>query len=121
MSWLRCITDTTYFVGMDGNFGYPELDNWPEIAGKVALGLAEAFGTGLPITSPSGKIWGFTASRRPVIIVHPLWDTESIQHTWLAEEMAELEKELRGGKLTKPLVTIDTFNGLRRPAKCKSW
>ncbi|RQO66825.1 hypothetical protein DBR40_21470 [Pedobacter sp. KBW01] len=121
MSWLRCLTDNTYAVGMDGDFGYPELDNWSGIAGNVAMGLAEAFGSGAPISSPSGRIWGFTASRRPVIIVHPLWDTESIQHSWLAEEMAGLEKELRGGKLTRPLVTIDTFNGLRRPAKCKSW
>ncbi len=121
MSWLRYITNSDYKFGTDGNFNFVELIDWPESAKKVAKDLSEAFSNGEIFTSPNGKLWGFVAKGKPVIIIHPLWNINDIQEEWLASEIEGLEITLRDKGARKQLVTADTFNGLRRPAKCKVW
>lgn len=121
MSWLRFLTEPLYKFGTDGNFDFTELKDWPKTGKKVARDLSAAFGDGNVQTSPGGKLFGFLAKGTPVIVIHPLWNPAEIQEEWLAAEMAGLEERLRSGGSKRKLQTVDTFNGLRRPAKCKTW
>jgi Lhr-like helicase len=120
-SWLRLLTEPTYKCGSDGNFNYVELKGWSAVALKVAKDLSEAFGNGVIHESTNKKLYGFIATGTPVIVIHPLWNSNEIQEEWLAAEMDSLESVLKDNGARKKLITVDTFNGFRRPAKCKIW
>ncbi|WCT13795.1 DEAD/DEAH box helicase [Mucilaginibacter jinjuensis] len=121
MAWIRLLKDSDYKCGTDGDFESPELRLWPVIAEETARNLCEAFGSRKVFAGPGNKLFGFVNQGFPVIIVHPLWDMSDIQEDWLASEAAGLTEILRSNSGRKDIIYIDTFNGLRRPAKCKSW
>lgn len=121
MSWLQLLTDPGYLAGADGKFDTPELRHWPATARTVAQNLSAAFGSGQIMYSPNEKLYGFLAKGVPIIVLHPLWNPAAVQEEWLAKEMALLEEQLRTNGSNRKLITVDTFNGLRRPAKCKIW
>jgi DEAD/DEAH box helicase domain-containing protein len=120
-SWLRTLTDKTYKCGADGDFSHVELIGWNSVAFKVAKDLSEAFGDGKIHESANKMLYGFIAAATPIIVIHPLWNPNEIQEKWLASELDGLESVLKANGGRRNLVTIDTFNGLRRPAKCKIW
>jgi DEAD/DEAH box helicase domain-containing protein len=120
-SWLRFMMDQTYKCGADGIFGSsPELDNWPSIAKNVAESIQQAFQGGR-IENHENKLYGLNCAGHPVIVVHPLWDFSDIREEWLGNAKNQLESVLRANGARRDLRTVDTFNGLRRPAKCKTW
>jgi DEAD/DEAH box helicase domain-containing protein len=121
MSWLRFLTDPGYQAGADGEFHFVELTAWPSLSAKVASDMSSAFGNGTVISSPSGKISGFVAKGTPVAVIHPLWNMMDIHQSWLRSELAVLEALLRENGGRRTLQLVDSFNGLRRPAKCKTW
>ena len=121
MSWIRLLKDSNYKCGTDGDFSSAELSLWPGIAEKTANSLCEAFGSRVVYSAPDKRLFGFVNQGVPVIIVHPLWDMSDVQEDWLASETSALTDILRLNKGRKEVVYIDTFNGLRRPAKCKCW
>lgn len=119
-SWLRFLFGE-YKCGIDGDFSSEELFGWPELARKVATSLCESF-DGYHLLNVDGKLFGFVSAGHPVIIIHPLWNVEEISEGgWFDISMKSLEQQLRNDGASRPLKTIDTFNGLRRPAKCKDW
>lgn len=121
LAWLRTLVDPQYKFGSDGNFNFIELQDWPKSSKKVAENLSSAFGDGAVYSSSSNKLFGFVSKGTPIIVIHPLWKHNDIRYEWFASEIGSLEDKLKekGGK--RLLVTVDTFNGLRRPAKCKTW
>lgn len=120
-SWLRVLFgDDT--CGMDGAFNAKEeLRGWPGLAHTVARNLCESFG-GYGVCGEGDRLYGFISEGHPVIITHPLWSlTDMEEDSWLCRTVVALEAKLRAAGATRELKTIDTFNGLRRPAICKDW
>jgi hypothetical protein len=109
LSYLRILHDPQYSCGLDGQFTTPELDGWRDFATK----LSENFAVQFKYESRTwGRLPGFEARNRRVIIVHPLWDTRNPRGIFDGAVAAA------GG----PSVVqyIDTFNLLRRPGWCHS-
>lgn len=109
LTYLKALQDPSYRVGLDGNFSTPELEGWA----KTATTLRDNFIAYFDDYQP--KTWtgvpGFTVGDRQVLVVHPLWDTRNASGL-LADAITAAEGEVFG--------YIDTFNLLRRPAKCRS-
>ena len=111
--------DINYKCGMDGSFEAIELQYWPVIAKMIAEELKSTFGNqNTIIENVEGKIYGLKLSGYPILIIHPLWDMENIAEKWLKNAKNELIRKLNP---TKDMIYIDTFNGIRRLAKCKTW
>jgi len=109
LSYLKALQYPTYRVGLDGEFGPPELQGWPESAAALRNNLVSFFHDYRPETWAG--VPGFTVGERRILVVHPLWDTGSPAGL-LADAIAAA-----GGDI---FACIDTFNLLRRPAKCRS-
>ncbi len=106
ISYLRILADASYLSGLDGNFNYPELDNWMNIATILRDNFISYFDNYQPYTW--GALPGFKTGNRQYLVVHPLWDTHNPQGI-LATAIAAMDIEPR---------FIDTFNLLRRPGWC---
>ncbi|MFS2187244.1 DEAD/DEAH box helicase [Mucilaginibacter sp. Mucisp84] len=120
-AWLELLTEQDFLCGLDGVFEkHVSMKDWPRLAGEIAKSLCDAF-QGIGLSNYEGKLHGFVAGGHPVIIIHPLWDFTKLQEPWIGKAKLALEEELRGKGASSKTLTIDTFNGLRRPAKCKSW
>jgi Lhr-like helicase len=116
LSYMRLLHDLDYSCGLDGNFGYPELKDWKEIAEAEAKKFSKAFGFEyqdkgdwlLPcLTRSIGN------ENLAIIIHHPLWDINN-RAGILAETFA-LAKH--SGYIP---FGIDTFNLVRRQSWCYS-
>ena len=106
VSYLRILSNASYLSGLDGNFDYPELDNWMNTAVILRDNFISYFDSYQPRTW--GVLPGFKAGRRQYLIVHPLWDINNPQGI-LANAIASMDTEPH---------FIDTFNLLRRPGWC---
>ena len=103
---LRSFASSGYLAGLDGNFGFPELEGWAELA----TSLRDTFCVAFPvqaITLQDG-LPAFTAGDLTVIVVHPFWDTRAATGI-LAQARADVS--------TRDTKYADTFNLLRR----QSW
>jgi len=108
ISYLRLLHHRAYSAGLDGNFSYPELEDWTRIAPVLRDNFVSLFGG----QSFSWKgIPGFRIGDRRIVITHPFWDRNHPNGV-LADAVAEA-----GGP---PIQYIDTFNLLRRPGWCYS-
>lgn len=105
MSYIRILFDSQHSVGLDGNFNFPELKDWRELAVVVRDRFISFFGYD-PVDY--GELPGFVAGSRHFVVVHPLWDTSN-RTGILAMATASCSFNLE---------TIDTFNLLRRPSHC---
>ncbi|HDX9659956.1 TPA: DEAD/DEAH box helicase [Bacillus toyonensis] len=105
LAYLRAMQNKDYNCGLDGDFSYPEISTWKELAETLAQQFAKYFHyettnwAGLP---------GIKAGNQNIIIIHPMWSRESPKGI-LADAIAEA-----GGQVE----FIDTFNLLRRPGWC---
>lgn len=122
ISLFRVITDSSYMAGADGNFDYPELKGWKELAKTLLNSLNEGFFVGanyqLEETS-NGISYLFDASgnKKPIIVSHPLWD--GIKNTKiLADSVLEISIKNNIDLDSADVITIDTFNLLRRTSNC---
>lgn len=107
ISYLKALRKGTYQAGLDGDFSAPELQGWQETATALRDSFIAYFDD-LTAGTWAG-IPGFSADGRIVLVVHPLWDTYNPTGL-LADAVAEA-----GGDVYD---YMDTFNLLRRPAKC---
>lgn len=105
LHFLRILWSDQHTAGLDGNFQLPELAGWLEHARALRDSFCGAFGVA---PRNVGRLWGFDAAERTVILVHPLWNT-SRPRGLLAEAIADLPQERQARFL-------DTFNVLRRPS-----
>lgn len=121
MSWLRLLREQDYRIGMDGNFtDYVELCDWPGHAKKLADQLKSSFNTS-DVFHYDDKLFGVVYMGFIMILIHPLWNMDNIQEHWLAEAKEALIADIRNiHRNLNPdnIRYVDTFNALRRPAKC---
>ncbi|AKB67566.1 hypothetical protein DU57_14205 [Methanosarcina mazei] len=116
LSYLRLLHDLNYSCGIDGNFRYPELQDWKNTAEMEAKKFAKSFGfeyqenddLPLPYITRSEK-----DLKIAVIIHHPLWDAND--RTDILAKCFALAKH----KGYTPF-GIDTFNLVRRQSWCYS-
>ena len=122
---FRIMIDSSYRAGADGNFDYPELKGWKEFAKTLLIALNEGFfrtssGTmvfeleqtsdGIPyLYDPSGR-------RKPVFASHPLW--EGMSTRIIADSVLEASLLHNENWNNSDIITIDTFNLLRRTSNC---
>lgn len=107
---LRVLRDPGYLAGLDGNFGTPELDGWPDAARLLAERNLGALFPGNEVVN-FGPVSGIRTGGRVILIKHPFWSRTS-----------------RGGVFAQAIAacgdanpaSIDTFNLLRRPAWCRA-
>ena len=109
LAYLKVLQYPNYMVGLDNDFSTPELEGWQETAATLRDNFIAYFDDYQPQTWT--VVPGFTAGDRRVLIVHPLWDTANPSGL-LADAIAAAGGEVFG--------FLDTFNLLRRPAKCRS-
>ena len=104
-----CFADGVRFCGIDGNFQYPELANWMELAETQAERICRAFSSPGNTWIPRrfGVLPGFVAGNRPGLLIHPLWHRTKSTGI-LAEAIADA---LVVGP--NPILA-DTFNASRR-------
>ena len=106
MTYLRVLGDRDYKCGLDGKFNTPELATWLNDAYKASSNFAKDFDCR---EAQYGMLPGIELPTKKVIIVHPLWRTDSHKQGILAHATA-----VAGGKAD----FIDTFNLARRPGSC---
>jgi DEAD/DEAH box helicase domain-containing protein len=106
---LRLLSDDKYNVGLDGNFSWPELDEWPALATRLRDDFCQTFCADIGGESVIlGRLPAIRLPQMTLVIVHPLWNVHSPQGVLSAAvESADTR-----------IVTLDTFNLLRRPAWC---
>ncbi|MFX0114509.1 MAG: DEAD/DEAH box helicase [Candidatus Hodarchaeota archaeon] len=104
LSITRILSDKSYLCGVNGNFDYPELEEWRQ----TARDLREVFCRSFTSCEEKdfGPLCGWNVGGRNVIITHPLWNIVR-PHGILAEALATLsaDHEVR---------FVDTFNLYRR-------
>ncbi len=104
LTLLRLLSDASYCLGLDGNFGGPDICSWPTGARALRDGFCQTFDSCAP--TDFGTLSGFIVGGRSVIIVHPLWDVSAPKQV-LAEAIASMQSN-------QPSCFIDTFNMQRR-------
>ena len=125
LCFLRAFVQPEWMCGLDGDYTWPALQDWPEQAERCArLMLRQWGGTADDLVRSSSRqdLLAFRlptaiAQHRPVVIVrHPLW-------RWgLATGVLEdFRAELSLRYPNQPLLSWDTFNLSRRPGRTRQW
>jgi hypothetical protein len=109
---IRLLRTDSYLSGLDNNWDYVELTQWRELARSLAHQFQQYLGEG-EIRIIDGVPF-ISVENFHVMVVHPFWNylssnmpTENLYTNAIAET-GQPENVFR----------IDTFNLLRRPAKC---
>lgn len=119
---FRVMVDSSYKVGADGNFDYPELHGWTAAAKDRLVALNEGFYRTNPFeldVTSSGIpfLFDMTGMRKLIFAAHPLW--AGIRETAiLADAILEAEINLNIPLTENNVIVIDTFNLLRRTSNC---
>lgn len=118
---FRIMTDANYKVGADGNFNYPELQGWTQMAKDRLVALNESFYKGifeLAITENGiPYLYDPENKRKPIFAAHPLWAGVRTTEV-LANALLEVGILLGQDLSEDNVVVIDTFNLLRRTSNC---
>ncbi len=122
ISLFRVITDSSYSAGADGNFDYPELKGWKDLAETLLNSLNEGFFMGanyqLEKTSEGiSYLYDTSGDRKPIIVSHPLWEGVNTTKI-LADTVLEISINNNIDLDSADVITIDTFNLLRRTSNC---
>lgn len=131
ISYLRAIGDKNYRCGLDGEFEYPELRGWLDIAdieGDIFREMIEhtSYGRGTEIIyQRHGEEYGLPVitikeggESLAIVIIHPLWDFEEPGEGLLSKAIAKIRSNLGSSLKIKYL---DTFNLHRRPSWCLNY
>ncbi|MCW5584849.1 MAG: DEAD/DEAH box helicase [Chromatiales bacterium] len=100
LSTLLVLMNPRFRAGLDGNFDWPGLTDWPEMAGRYADDVAEVFGgnriqvAGLELAELRPRHW--------LAVTHPFWDW-----SYLLEERRDLEQFIAAGNRVLPATTFD--------------
>ncbi|MFM7314630.1 MAG: helicase-related protein [Cyanobium sp.] len=125
LCYLRAFVQPQWACGLDGDYSWKPLRDWPEQAERVArLNLRLCGGDQedlvrsssrpdlvafrLTTTTPNSKPW--------VIVRHPLW-------RWGFDYgvLADFEAELKAREPDQTVICWDTFNLIRRPGRTQQW
>jgi hypothetical protein len=125
LCYLRAFVQPQWACGLDGDYRWEPLRDWPEQAERVARLNLRLWGGGtedlvrsssrddlvafrLSTSTPISKPW--------VIVRHPLW-------RWGLDQgvLAQFEAELKQRNPEQEVVCWDTFNLSRRPGRSRQW
>lgn len=111
---LRVLAEPAYKAGADGNFDYPELQDWMKFAHSLRDNFAESFERHMQ--DKSLRLPNFREGKNKIVLlVHPFWDLEHwSEDNWLTETVATAFSRYGAGNVK----FVDTFNMHRRPAWC---
>lgn len=104
LSFLRCMQDSQYVAGLDGNFNYPELKDWLKIAKDVAENIVRSNPVRYEVFQYNSLVPVVSDSNSDYVIVHPFWDVE---------EPSGILKDVVS-QCSKPVIFVNTFEGCRR-------
>ncbi|MDB9859380.1 hypothetical protein OAC43_01585, partial [Flavobacteriaceae bacterium] len=113
---IRVLSDASYLSGLDGNWDYLEIADWPEMADEYARDFAMNLGVNID-ENPSfynvvGNIPIISFRDINIVVTHPFWNTTNFPNpTALSRVIAECENPAR-------IFFTDTFNLNRRMAWC---
>ena len=113
---IRVLSDSTYLSGLDGNWDYIEIADWPETADEYARDFAMNLGIDIA-ENPSfynvvENIPIISYRDINIVVTHPFWNTTNFPNqTALSKVIAECENPAR-------IFFADTFNLNRRMAWC---
>jgi DEAD/DEAH box helicase domain-containing protein len=113
---IRVFSDASYLSGLDGNWDYLEIADWPEMADEYGRDFAMTLG--IPIDKDPNiykvidNIPIISFKNINIIVTHPFWNTSSFPNpTSLSRVVAECENPDK-------IFYADTFNLNRRMAWC---
>lgn len=109
ISLLRLMSDTSYQLGLDGNFEIPELADWKKLSNNLRNEFVKNFASS-KAEYIDDIIPGYIDRGIAYFIVHPLWSNTVKLNPLLADISARLNIE--------NIKTIDSFNLLRRMGSC---
>lgn len=112
---LRILYDTNYKAGSDGNFDFPELQGWSDMADNLLNALNVGFYEGRYSLEHSNGIPFLLNGSSAIFAIHPLWDTSNCPVLADAVLYAQIEGQISP---TTNVKYIDTFNMLRRLSNC---
>jgi hypothetical protein len=128
LAYLRAFSDPSWACGLDGDFSWLALRDWPELAkqaaeltlrlwgGDVQADLIEStrldglslIAFRLPLMRQRNRPW--------VIVRHPLWRPDQPSGV-----LADFRSELAGQSPDTKVIAWDTFNLTRRPGRTRQW
>lgn len=108
---FRLMVDSSYKVGLDGNFNFPELKDWKATALGLLETLKQSFEMRGDIHDEGPLPYLKAENGKFVFVVHPLWTTDNM-NVLLARAIR------RAGAQRENVITIDTFNLVRRIGTC---
>lgn len=108
---FRLMVDSTYNVGIDGNFNYPELRDWKSKSLSLLETLNQSFEMGGTIHDEGNIPFMKLQNGKFVFVVHPLWTTDN-------KNMALSRAIWMAGAKRDDVITIDSFNLVRRIGTC---
>jgi DEAD/DEAH box helicase domain-containing protein len=128
LAYLRAFSDPTWACGLDGDFSWPALRDWPNLAKETAMMTLRLWGGDtdadwiestqangltlmafrLPLTHQSKRPW--------VIVRHPLWRPDRSNGA-----LADFRHELSAKSDGTAVLCWDTFNLMRRPGRSRQW
>jgi hypothetical protein len=123
LSYIRAMLDPEFACGLDGNFDYPELGGWKEIATRLAEEMKQRFDCETR-TFAGGMIPAFRmdandgATPQWVLVSYPLWDWDESDELVAGTILSQAEEEAAEDG---PTACWDTFNLSRRPVQVREW
>ena len=115
MALLRLMTDPEYKAGADGNFDYPEVNDWLEYATMLRDTLVESMPRCSVVKNSILPCVKFSkgGNDKYIFILHPLWSPD---HT--CKIFAKACHEINMKTSSDNVMTLDTFNLARRLSYC---
>jgi DEAD/DEAH box helicase domain-containing protein len=104
LALLRCLSTDGYAAGLDGDFSFPEIIDWPD----NAIARRDAFCASFQsvVSREFGPLPGFESpSGMQVLVVHPLWSRD---------RRVGLLAEAKAATTSDQVEFVDTFNLLKR-------
>ena len=127
LAYLRSFTDSSWQCGLDGDFSWSPLQQWPETALRLREDTLKLWGEDKPgnraeysFSGGSEKIYAFRLRENfyPwVIIRHPLWRW-GLDKGPLADFAADLDSDYQ---TKRNVLCWDSFNLSRRPGRTRKW
>lgn len=113
---IRVLSDPAYLSGLDDNWDFIEINDWPEMADEYARDFALNLGIDIAQDPSYYKVIEnipiISYRNINIVVTHPFWNTKSFPNpTALSRVVAECENPNR-------IFFADTFNLNRRMAWC---
>ena len=125
LCYLRAFVQPQWLCGLDGDYSWGPLQDWPELAQRSARQLLRLWGGEADELLRSSSRPDLIAFRLPgnsplnrtmVIVRHPLW-------RWVMSTgvLDAFRVELSERHPNQPMLCWDTFNLTRRPGRTRQW